>query len=86
MKGGRYPSMARMYGPAVCCKRLSPGWGGWSCANVSGLELELVLRTIMESARVRSHYARCLEWAKRAISARMRREDHRSIPFFLSQT
>src|SRR5262245_65996284 len=37
-----------MYGPAVRCKKKRQAWRVRSCINVSGLVLELMLRTIME--------------------------------------
>src|SRR5919197_1502177 len=57
-----------------------------SCTNVSGLVLELMLRTIME---IRAHPTSLAAMPRRAmwvISSRMRWEDHFSISSFLSQT
>jgi hypothetical protein len=67
-----------MYGPAVRSKRNGEA-GVWSCTNVSGLVLELLLRAIME---IRAHPISLATMPRRAISgasSRMRLEDQFSI-------
>jgi hypothetical protein len=71
--------------PCVARENDKP-WRVRSCINVSGLVLELMLRTIME---IRAHPILLPAMPRRAmwvINSRMRWEDHFSISSFLSQT
>ncbi len=61
-------------------------WSVRSCTNVSGLVLELMLRTIMEIRARPSSLAAMPRRAIWVISSRMRWKDHFSISSFLSQT
>src|SRR6516225_1532774 len=48
--------LARLYGPAVCCKPDVGDGGDWSCASVSGPSLERSCSwPLWISARIRSH-------------------------------
>jgi hypothetical protein len=69
-----------MYGPAdPRVARENGGWSVRSCTNVSGLVLELMLRTIMEIRARPSSLAAMPRRAIRVISSRMRWKDHFSI-------
>src|SRR5207245_175993 len=65
-----------------CVARENPSWSVRSCTNVSGLVLELMLRTIMEIRARPSSLAAMPRRAIRVISSRMRWKDHFSISCF----
>jgi hypothetical protein len=68
-----------------CVARENVSWRVRSCTNVSGLVLELMLRTIMEIRARPSLLAAMPPRAMWVISSQMRWKDHFSIACFLSQ-